>query len=368
MIGRRGFALGLGSMLLAGPAAADVSINGVKQEEPQQTKKKDIPFTPLDQIPNHRQYMRDIVIALAAYARARNPNFAVLARNAPELLIKEKREYQWQTLRDPDGAEAGKYSPIGTVNRPYLRALTGMLIDGLVIGAEDYGKPTSAPAAELLSTAAATAKGEGGRILDIEYCVEKAAVDKAMAGAAAAGALTYIDRDGDKELGQIPREVPAHENPAPIRDLASARNFLPMLDSHAYGRRADWVQALRATNYDVLVLDPFWQAKESLSFDDIKSLRFKRLGSDRMVLASLPIGRARDTRFYWKPDWHIGAPNFLLEADPDDPSQSVVRYWDDKWKEILGLYMQGIVDLGVDGVVLDQIDAYLHFEEMMPLQ
>jgi uncharacterized protein (TIGR01370 family) len=46
----------------------------------------------------------------------------------------------------------------------------------------------------------------------------------------------------------------------------------------------------------------------------------------------------------------------------------MVRYWEAEWKEIIGQYMQGLVDLGVDGVLLDDLDAYLYFEDMMPLR
>jgi len=370
VIGRRAFSLGMAATLAAARARAQVMSNDQKLPDaaPAKPKRRDIPFTPLEQIPNHRQFMRDIVIALSDYCKKRNPRFAVLVRNAPELLVKEAREWKWETLRDPDGAAADKYAKVGTVMRPYLKAIDGVLIDGLAYGGADYGKPTSAARTKSLLEMAEVLRREGRRVLDVEYCRDKTMVADADAKAARAGALPFIDEEGDKLLGRIPAGHPAHENPAAISDLSQARNFLPMLRSESFGTRADWVEALAATNYDLLVLDTFWRETESLSFAQMRRIKYKRLGADRMVFGVLPLALARDTRFYWQPDWKLGNPPFLVAPDPDDPALTVVNYWDDKWKEIVGRYVQGIVDLGVDGVLLDQTEAYLYFEDLMPLE
>src|SRR5579871_126275 len=357
MIGRRAVAFGLGS-LLASPALAQVRVNDQTMPEPEAPKKKrrDIPFTPLEQIPNHRQLMRDIVVTLSAYAKSRNPKFTVLVRNGPELLVKETREWKWATLRDPDGAD--KYAKPGFIFRPYLKAIDGMLIDGLSYGAGEYGKPAKEADAKFRLSAIAALKREGRRVLAIDYCNDKVAVKDADERAAKLGVLSYIDRDGEKLLDKIPAARPARENPQAIHSLSDAKNYLPMLRSEQYGTRADWIEALAGTNYDLVILDTFWRETESATFADIAKLKYKRLGSGRMIVGVLPLAFARDTRFYWKPDWKIGNPPFLIDTDPNDPAQMVTNFWDEKWKEIVGKYMQGIVDLGIDGVVFDQVEAY----------
>lgn len=366
MIDRRGFTLGMASLLATGRALAQSASDTAPM--PAKKKRRDIPFTPLDKIPNHRQFMRDIVVTLSAYAKKRNPRFVVLVRNGPGLLVKEAREWKWETLRDPDGADA--YPKVGTLNRPYLKAIDGMLIDGLSYGAPPagYGKATSAATVHADLAMVDVLRREGRRAMTIDYCGAKDQIADAEAKAAKAGALAYVDSDGDMLLGRVPAERPRHENAAAISDIAVARNFLPMLRSDFFATRAAWVDALAATNYDLLLLDTFWRENESLTFDQVKRLRYKRLGSDRLVFGVLPLALARDTRFYWKPEWKLGDPSFLVAPDPDDPAETVVNYWDDKWKEIIGAYMQGIVDLGVDGVLFDQVDAYLYFEDLMPLE
>ena len=368
MIGRRAFVQGLGSLMLATPAMAEVRANG--KVVPNGKKKKplkDIPIVPFEQIPNHRQFMRDIVIELSAYGKARVPGFIILPRNAPELLIKEKREYELETGHDPDGASLGKYPEVGSVIRPYLKAIDGLFIDGAFYGGDIFDQPTSAETAKPLLQAAEALRREGRVALTVEYCNSKPAVTAASKAAAAAKTLTYIDQDGDKTLGHIPRIHPATENPAHATDLSGAKNFLPILHSEDFLSRSDWVRAMAETNYDLLIVDPFWRGADPLTFDDIKSLRYKKLGTRRLILARLPLGRARDTAYYWKREWSVGNPPWLFTPDPDDPAQTLVEYWSPEWKELLGKFMEALVNLGVDGVLLDYVDAYLPFEDMMPL-
>ena len=61
-MGRRAFGLGMASSLIALQASAAVMINDRVLPNPDAPAKprRDVPFTPLEKIPNHRQLMRDI--------------------------------------------------------------------------------------------------------------------------------------------------------------------------------------------------------------------------------------------------------------------------------------------------------------------
>lgn len=359
MIDRRAVIFGLASLPLAKAAAA---------ADDRTRKLRDIPYTPIEDIPNHRKYMRDIVGALSTYARARNPDFVLLARNAPELLIKEQREWDWETGRDIEGAAMGKYSPVGSVIRPYLKAIDGLLIDGLFYGRDKVDQPTEPAEAQLLLTAAAALHNEGRRVFTIEYCKDPKMQSTVAKKASQAKVLATIDGAGDKRLGRIPPGRPATENADHVTRLAQVRNMLPMLHSERYESRDAWVAALADTNYDMLVIDPFWRGTEPLTPADIAALRYKKMGSRRLVVATLSIGEAFEGRYYWNADWQVGTPDWLVATDPDNPSQTVVRYWVAEWKGIIGKYMQGLMDSGFDGVLYDHIDAYRYFEELMPLK
>jgi endo-alpha-1,4-polygalactosaminidase (GH114 family) len=367
MMNRRAFAVGLGAMGLGTVLPAKQVWAEGSHRFDKLRNRRDIPFTPFEQIPNHRQFMRDIVIALSSYAKSRNPHFVILARNAPELLVKDPREWELESGQDRDGAASGKYVRVGDVVRPYLQAIDGMLIDGLFCGMDQIDQATDETDAKPFFDALAQLRKGGRRGLSIEYARDKNQAAAAQKKAEQTKILTYIDQDGDKSFAHIPAARPPLENPQHVTSLEGARNFLPMMRGSAFGSKEAWIAALAETNYDLLLIDPFWQ-NEVLTTTDVKALQLKRLGSRRLVLADLSVGRAQKGRFYWKTDWKVGSPAWLVDAAPDQPAQTMVRYWDDEWKTIIGKYMQGLVDLGVDGVLLDDLDSYFYFEAMMPIR
>lgn len=327
---------------------------------------KNIPYVPIEDIPNHRQLMREVVIALSDYCKKRRPDFVVLGRNAPELLIKEQREAEWELGRDPEGAQQGRYSPVGSLDGPYLNALDGLLIDGAFYGFDTYETPTRPGDQRVLLAAAAAMQKQGRRTLSIDYCKDAKHQSDALAKAEKAKLLPYIDGEGDKLLGRIPTAAPATENPRHVTDLADARNFLPVLTANAYTQRDRWFDALAATNHDILLIDPFFHGS-SMTIQDIKALKFKRIGSQRLVMATLSVGYAAVDRFYWQKGWKVGTPDWLAAVDPNNPTRFAVNYWNDAWKAVLGNYVTGLCDLGIDGILLDGLDSYLQFEAMLPI-
>lgn len=327
---------------------------------------KNLPYVPIEDIPNHRQLMRDVVIALSDYCKKRRSDFVVLARNAPELLIKERREAEWELGRDPDGAAQGRYTAVGSIDGRYLNAIDGLLVDAPFYGYVSYETPTRPGDQAPLLAAVAAMQKQGRHTLSIDYCKEGKHVSDASAKTQKAKLLAYIDTEGDKLLGRVPTGAPATENPRHITDLSDARNFLPVLTSSAYTQRDRWFDALAATNQDVLLIDPFFHGS-SMTVQDIKALKFKRIGSQRLVMAPLSVGYAAVDRFYWQKGWKVGSPDWIAAVDPNLPGRFVVDYWTDGWKAVLGNYVTGLCDLGIDGILLDGIDAYLQFEAMLPI-
>jgi len=84
---------------------------------------------------------------------------------------------------------------------------------------------------------------------------------------------------------------------------------------------------------------------------------YKLLFSAPEVVRDLVLGFIPD-------DWLHSLDYTTLEKIP---GSYVTDVDDPQWKELLGKYLAGIIDLGFDGVVLDDLDTYLWFEELMPL-
>ena len=79
------------------------------------------------------------------------------------------------------------------------------------------------------------------------------------------------------------------------------------------------------------------------------------------------IGEAESDRYYWKPNWREGSPNFIGAPTAGNPDKYTVQYWAPAWREIMtgntNSYLYGIIAQGFDGVVLDGVEAYRAQEE-----
>ncbi|MHC5112077.1 MAG: endo alpha-1,4 polygalactosaminidase, partial [Planctomycetota bacterium] len=135
------------------------------------------------------------------------------------------------------------------------------------------------------------------------------------------------------------------------------------------------IDALAASSYDLLVIEPTETDRENSDFDaaamvdQLKSTNGATSGRRKIVVAYVDIGEAEDWRYYWRDDWSApgeddpGQPDFLLTIDPDGWSGNYpVAFWDDRWKDIM-IYdndsmLQRVLDAGFDGIYMDWVEAY----------
>ena len=152
-----------------------------------------------------------------------------------------------------------------------------------------------------------------------------------------------------------------------MASLNDVRNILIMTDTRNYASKGEWVNALTQTNYDLLIIDPFYKYNQPLTKEDIRRLRYKKLGARRLVFAVLDISSAEDTRMYWEPSWKLKSPAWLRFPSKTRPGAIVVDYWSAPWKGIIGNYFKSIMDLGYDGIVLQGLDAHKTYEKIIPI-
>lgn len=136
--------------------------------------------------------------------------------------------------------------------------------------------------------------------------------------------------------------------------------------------RAGAIDALAASDYQMLVLEPTRTVQGSEGFDTAAMVeRLKTLpnGRRRLVLAYVDIGQAEDYRTYWQADWRAprrnqpGYPNFLVTVDPDGwEGNYPVAYWAPAWKRIIfrapDSVLDAVLDDGFDGIYLDWVAGY----------
>ncbi len=313
---------------------------------------------PLAQIPNYRDPMREIVLELATYARTRDPKFIITTRGGFDLLAWSRREFELTEIkRDPLAkVPTDAIMPVGVPIRLYVQQLNGIILNG------QFCAPLRVPRDELASMAKL-----GLKILSVEHCKDTDTAGSALQAAIQAGVVAHVDPDREDAFDKVPRNRPSPENPGNVEVLGAAKNMLVMLNSAAYPSREEWLSALQATNYDVLVTDAFYKGNQSLTKNEVHSLKFKEIGARRLVLARINVGYAEEERFYWKREWRIGQPSWIQAFGPAGPGEYTVEYWNPAWKAILGRYFAGVMDLGFDGVVLDGVEAYRRWEFRTPL-
>ncbi|MBW7849831.1 MAG: hypothetical protein H3C38_04970 [Rhodospirillales bacterium] len=326
--------------LLALPRSVD-AIPGLDPAVPQPAPEEQPPPV-ADQL-NYRSLMRDLVGNLAAYAKGRKPSFVVLQQGGFELLVKGDREALWEAQQAPQVRSA----PAGAVFHSLLENLDGVLVEGLYCSAAAKNAGASGLAKLMVS--------EGKRLLVVERCRDLQARSTAAARAERDKALTYFVDDGSQR--------PPGENATHVAGLKSAANFL-VAPTRTLRKVADLISALRESNHDVVIVEPYLGAAP-LTAEDVAALQFKRLGSRRLVIAAIPLNTANPERHYWKPDWSPGTPNWLRGRAAGTNTYDV-DYWHAEWKEIVGAYLKGVIDLGYDGVLLTGTAAYLDFEATDP--
>lgn len=295
-----------------------------------------------------RQDMREFVQNISAYAKARVPGFLVIPQNGGELLTQDGEEF-------------------GLPSEDYIDALDGVGREDLYYGYDDDNQPTPASETVYMEAFLNTAEACGVEVMVTDYCWNHAYVDDSYNRSALNG---YISFAADfRELHHIPEYpvLPYNINADDVSSLHEARNFLYIINPVLYADKAAFIFALQATDYDLLLIDLFFDGDIILNAQEVESLKFKDNGGKRLVVAYMSIGEAEDYRYYWQTEWDNDPPDWLGDENPDWPGNFKVHYWDKQWQGIIygnsDSYLDKIIAAGFDGVYLDIIDAFEYWEE-----
>ena len=296
---------------------------------------------------DYREEMRRLVEAISVYTKGMQPNFMIIPQNGHDLVTENG---------EADG------SPVSS----YLRAIDGIGREDLLYGYEEDDVATPPVVTEEITGFLDLAERNNVQVLVTDYCSTPAHMDESYRRNTASG---YISFAADhRELDHVPSypASPYQENPQPIQRLTEAKNFLYLLNQDPFENRPTYFSALRSHEYDVLLIDAFFQG-DILTAQEVAALQQKSNGNRRLVVAYMSIGEAEDYRYYWQEAWTKNPPRWLEAENPQWAGNFKVRYWDPVWQAILfgndGSYLKRILDAGFDGVYLDIIDAFEYFEE-----
>ena len=294
---------------------------------------------------DYRQAMRDFVVRISETARTQHPGFIVIPQNGIELVAL--------------GEDANSELAV-----PYLAAIDGHGQEDLFYGYDRDDEPTPAAETDYLLSYLRRSKQAGNCILVTDYCSRPEYVADARSRCDSEGFVSFAAPS--RELDVIPAGAPTHENAQDILRLSDAQNFLYLLNCERFASKTAFLDAVSATNYDLLILDMFFDNDMAFTAAEVEQMKHKANGGKRLVVCYISIGEAEDYRYYWQSDWKRHKPSWLDRENPDWPGNYKVRYWDPAWQEIIcgsgDSYLNRILSTGFDGVYLDIIDAFEYFE------
>ena len=318
-------------------------------------------------IVNYRKEMRDNIIALAEYAKAQNKNFEIIAHEGEELLHKSLWEYHL------DGYNEARRKGINADDPVFLARLKqtepdftysskaekyGSYISGIAVNNRFCGKRKLSP----------HINAHNLKIISIDSCPSEAALDEAIMNSVGLNSLLYAFVKPETAFRKIKKQPIINENARNIFKVADAANISFFIDDSLYKDKERFLQDIRDSNYDIVVIEPFFRHKTPLSKEDVESLKFKKNGAKRLIFAKMNVSEANRDDYYWKENWQIDKTPWLARASFTDSNSVITEYWNENWKKISGLYFKGIVDSGYDGAFLTGIENHVYFEKQTPLE
>ena len=238
---------------------------------------------------NLKQEMRDFVIGISNYAKSINGTFFIVPQNGIELVTS-------------DGEEEG------TLSTYYLNAIDGHGQEDLFYGYVEDDQATPSDDNAYLRLFLDKSRNAGNIILVTDYCSTHAYMDDSYSKNNAA---SYISFAADqRELNNIPAyPAPIYsENNNVVVTLNQVKNFLYLINPASYYTKTDFINAVTATNYDLLIMDYFFDDTTEYSLTEIAQLKQKANGGERLLLAYMSIGEAEDYRYYWQESWNSKKP------------------------------------------------------------
>ena len=298
----------------------------------------------IDESLNYRQEMRDLVIEISEYAKAVDPDFLIIPQNGIELISEDN----------------------GVIHTPYLNAIDANGQESLFYGYNRDNKATPKSETNRLIGLLNISQKAGNTILVTDYCSTRSKMSNSYLKNHSNQFVSFSSQE--RMLNSIPSyPAPVYaENNTNIGHVSRAKNFLYIINPEKFDSKESFINAVAATNYDLIIIDFFFN-DSAFNSSDVSRLKVKANGGSRLVVSYLSIGEAEDYRYYWQEDWHSTSPEWMADENSNWEGNYKVKYWNNDWKSIIygneNSYLKKILNAGFDGAYLDIIDAFEYFEE-----
>ncbi len=151
----------------------------------------------------------------------------------------------------------------------------------------------------------------------------------------------------------------AQDSETPERDWELVDDYIIQLQRARANR-------LAPTAFDLIISDIALAGSSPQVIEDLRNSE----GGPKLVVAYMSIGQAARFQYYWQSEWSLDGnwPEWTGEPDGTWAGDVWVEYWHPEWQEIIltgeDAYLDRIIDMGFDGVLLDRVDAATYYEEL----
>ena len=267
--------------------------------------------TPPRYIPNFRQKIRSNIDMIANYAHDQNPDFQIVLHEGEDMLKKNLWEYHlsgYNKVRnhsDPNDDPSFLYrntdEDTSGALRPEELPKFRQKIDGIALNnVFCHGRKISTDL-----------KSSGLKLISIDHCSSPENYEEALQEAFGENILFYGFTNPDLAFNNINRRHIISENAKNIFNIQDAKNILFLTDDSKYKTSYDFIRNLQNSNYDIIVIPALFHGTEPFSPEDINSLKFKKNGTTRLVLAEMNLSEADPKMYYFPP----ASTNHFLSTD-----------------------------------------------------
>lgn len=304
---------------------------------------------------NYRDKMRENILFLIRYAKSIDTDFATIVNGGEDLLHIDEIEVLTENYNKINSGTLIDEDENGATSREFdlINAIDGISSPNALCGDNCDFKEVHT---------------SGLRKIYIEKSDTKEQLEKAIRESTENDELLYSFKDVDEAYKNIKGELIINENAKNIFNLSSAKNISIITDDSKYNNKFDLIRDINSSNYDIVIINPLFHDKIPYTVKEIESLKLKRNGLKRMIIAEMNISEANPNKYYYKREWRTSRPDWMKRASFSDPDGIIVEYWNEEWRDIIAKFFKDIVGSKYDGVWLTGAENYKYFERLTPLK
>ncbi len=277
--------------------------------------------------------MQEMVIEISQISKSTNPNFIIIPQNGIETIFND--------LNEENG-----------LNMSYIQAIDAYGNEEVFYNGKEERDDYKLNMLRQLKP--------HKPILVAEYVSDAAAIPNAIQQNLNEGFICFPRADNNYHYKEIP-PIPANENSNSISAMNQVQNYLYLINSDNYATKSDFLTAISQTNYDLVIIDLFFN-NEAFTSQELDQIRTKANGGNRLLICYMNIGSAEKFRYYWQSDWKLGKPKWIKKKYKGYSDEFWVQFWNSEWKSIIyessDSYLSKIQNAQFDGVYLDNIEAF----------